>query len=65
MSKMHNTPNTKVARIENFFVFNAKYSLTAKEQKVILYLIAKINPRLQERFHEQTVPIIRLAKVTN
>lgn len=61
MSKTHNT--TQVARIENFFVFNARYSLTAKEQKVILYLIAKINPRLQERFHEQIVPIKDLQKL--
>ncbi|MFK7981655.1 MAG: replication initiation protein [Saprospiraceae bacterium] len=64
MSKLLKKPdNTKIARIENFFIFNAKYSLTAKEQKVMLYLIAQINPSLQERFHEQIVPIKELQKL--
>lgn len=58
-SKKHN----QIARIENFFIFNAKYNLTAKEQKVILYLIAQINPIKQERFHEQIVPIKDLQKL--
>lgn len=60
---MGSTKHNQVARIENFFIFNAKYNLTAKEQKVILYLIAQINPVKQERFHEQTVPIKDLQKL--
>lgn len=51
-----------VARIENAFLNNARYQLTAREQKVILYLIAQINPLLQTRFHEQVVSVRELEK---
>lgn len=47
----------QIARIENFFIFNAKYSLTAKEQKVILYLVSKLDTVRQVNLHEQVVPI--------
>ncbi len=51
---------TSVARIENAFILNARYSLSPREQKIILYLISQINPKEQTRFHEQVVPIKEL-----
>lgn len=48
---------TKLARIENNFIFNARYQLTAREQKIILYLIANLDPRNQDDFHKQLVPL--------
>ena len=59
MSKQSN----KIARIENKFIFNAQYKLTAREQKVILYLISNIDPRRQERFHEQVISVKELESV--
>lgn len=59
MSKQSN----KIARIENKFIFNAQYKLTAREQKVILYLISNIDPRRQERFHEQIISVKELESV--
>ena len=53
----------KVARIENRFIFNARYKLTAREQKVILYLIANVDPSTQERFNEQIIPVKHLEAV--
>lgn len=49
--------SSPIARVENFFIFNARYSLTAKEQKVILFLIAQIDPINQTRLHEQTISL--------
>ncbi len=43
----------KYARIDNQFVFNARYRLPAREQKIILYLISKINPNNENEFHKQ------------
>lgn len=60
---MSNKALSKVARIENRFIFHAQYQLTAREQKVILYLIANINPHEQERFHEQIIPVKELEVV--
>jgi len=57
-----NTSN-KVARIENRFIFNAQYQLTAREQKVILYLISNIDPKSQKRFHEQVISVKKLESV--
>ena len=49
-----------IARIENDFIFNAQYQLTAKEQKSILLLIANINPAKQKRFELQVIPVKNL-----
>lgn len=59
VSKIKNK-GTEIARIENWFVFNSQYSLSAKQQKIVLHLISLINPKEQTRFHEQ---IIRLADI--
>ena len=52
--------SNRVARIENRFIFNAQYQLTAREQKVILYLISNIDPKSQKRFHEQVISVKKL-----
>ncbi|MEM6321103.1 MAG: replication initiation protein [Bacteroidota bacterium] len=52
-----------LARIENNFIFNAQYQLTAKEQKVILLLIANINPIKQQNFQKQLIPVKALKSV--
>lgn len=57
------TMNNLVARIENQFLLNARYQLSAKEQKVILYLISLVDPLLQSNFHEQVVRIKDLEKI--
>ena len=49
-----------IARIENDFIFNAQYQLTAKEQKIILFLIANINPAKQKKFELQVIPVKKL-----
>ncbi|MGK0363306.1 MAG: plasmid replication initiation protein [Saprospiraceae bacterium] len=56
------TKKNQLARIENFLILNGQYNLTAKEQKVILYLISKINPAKESKFCEQTV---RIAEMKN
>ncbi len=58
---LHN--NQQVARIENRFIFNAQYKLSPREQKLILFLIANMDPQKQERFHEQTVTIREFEKM--
>jgi plasmid replication initiation protein len=49
-----------LARLENSFVFSARYKLNAREQKMLLYLISKLNPKLQTDFHKQAVTIAEL-----
>ncbi len=53
----------KYARIDNQFVFNARYRLPAREQKIILYLIAKINPVKENEFHKQRLSINELKQL--
>ena len=54
------TRNTSsVARIENDFIFKAQYQLTAREQKVILYLVSMVDP-MGKRFGLHVVPIKEL-----
>jgi len=48
--------NNTLARIENHFIFNAQHGLSAREQKVILFLISQINP-LDKQFEMQIVPL--------
>jgi len=52
----------KVARIENAFIFNARYNLSAKEQKLILFLISQIDPKTQKEFQKQVISIREMDK---
>ena len=54
----------KVARLENKFIFNAHYRLTANEQKIILFLASNIDV-MQEDFQKQTIPVVILEKILN
>lgn len=56
------TSNT-IARIENTLIFDTQYQLTAKEQKVILLLISKIDPVRQTALEEQFVSLKELKRV--
>lgn len=49
-----------LARLENSFVFAARYKLNAREQKMLLYLISKLNPKNQTDFHKQAISIAEL-----
>jgi len=53
---------TTIARIENEFIFNAQYQLTAREQKVMLYLISNINP-LGSSFNIQIIPLKEIKNI--
>ena len=57
------TPKNTVARLDNFLIYNGKFKLTAKEQKVVLFLAARINPVKQKRLHAQVVPIKEIRKI--
>lgn len=57
------TSNNTVARLDNFLIYNGKFKLTAKEQKVVLFLAARINPIKQKRLHAQVVPIKEIRKI--
>ncbi len=52
--------NLPVARIDNTFVYNARYQLSAREAKVMLYLISKIDPIKQSQLNEQTISVKEL-----
>ena len=52
--------NTNIARMDNRFVFHARYNLTAKEAKIILFLISKIDPLRQQNLIEQTISVKEL-----
>lgn len=52
-----------IARIDNTFVDNARYQLTAREAKVMLFLISKIDPIKQKRLHEQTISVKALERI--
>lgn len=54
----------KIARLENNFVFNAHYRLTANEQKILLFLASNIDLG-REDFQKQTVPVVVLEKILN
>jgi len=54
---------THIARIDNQFVYNARYQLSARESKVILFLVSKIDPIRQKNLIEQTVSVRELEKV--
>lgn len=50
----------QIARIENRFIFNARYQLSAREQKIILYLMSNLDPKQQDDFHKQVIPVKEL-----
>lgn len=56
----NSTQKNLVARIENTLIYGARYKLLPREQKIILYLISKIDALNDDRFHEQTVPVREL-----
>lgn len=56
------TKQSTLARIENQFIFNAQYQLTAREQKIMLFLISNINP-LEPDFEVQVVSLKDLKEV--
>jgi len=55
--------NKTIASIENTLIFDTHYQLTAKEQKILLLLISKLDPIRQTEFHEQFVSIKELKRV--
>jgi len=62
MSKNIGNKQNEIARIENVFIFNAQYKLPARDQKILLYLISKINPQRQVRFDRQVIAVKDLEK---
>lgn len=52
--------NINFARMDNRFVFHARYNLSAKEAKIILFLISRIDPLRQQNLIEQTVSVKEL-----
>lgn len=54
--RLEDNQKTQIARIENRFIFNAQYKLGVREQKVLLYLIANIDPN-KDYFEECIVPV--------
>ena len=54
---MNNQRLDKVAKIENVFIVNAQYRMTAKEQKVFYHLVTHLDPKNEKEFHIITVPL--------
>jgi Initiator Replication protein len=54
---MNTDMTDKIAKIDNTFILNAQYRMTAKEQKVLYYLISHLNPKNEKDFNIITVPI--------
>ena len=52
-----------IARIDNTFVYNARYQLSAREAKVMLYLISKIDPIKQSQLNEQIISVKELEAI--
>jgi|GEM_PF-5089256 len=51
--------NSRIAKIKNTFAEQASYELSSRQQKVLLYLIAKIDTRLKD-FYYQDITIKEL-----
>lgn len=51
--------NSRIAKIKNTFVEQARYELSSRQQKILLYLIANIDTRL-ENFYYQDISIKEL-----
>ena len=54
---MSSETTDKVAKIDNNFILNAQYRMTAKEQKVLYYLISHLDPKNENDFNIISVPI--------
>jgi hypothetical protein len=54
---MNSLMSDKVAKIDNTFILNAQYRLTAKEQKILYYLISHLDPKNEKDFNIISVPI--------
>ena len=54
---MESSNSGKVAKIDNKFIRNAQYKMTAKEQKVLYYLIAHLDPKNETEFHKIRIPM--------
>lgn len=46
-----------VAKLENDFIVNAHYNLSAVEQKIVLFLASRLNPKSDKEFVQQIIPI--------
>ena len=57
ISFMNTSMSDKVAKIDNTFILNAQYRLTAKEQKILYYLISHLDPKNEKDFNIISVPI--------
>ncbi len=53
----------KVAKIENTFILNAQYKLTAKEQKVFYYLVTHLDPKNEKEFYTISVPLKHIEEI--
>jgi hypothetical protein len=60
---MQTQATDKIAKIDNSFILNAQYRLTAKEQKILYYLIAHLDPKNSKEFHSITVPIKEIEEI--
>jgi plasmid replication initiation protein len=58
-----NQNSDKVAKIENTFILNAQYKLTAKEQKVFYYLVTHLDPKNEKEFYTISVPLKRIEEM--
>lgn len=54
---MPNQNADKVAKIDNAFILNAQYKLTAKEQKIFYYLVTHLDPKNEKEFYTISVPL--------
>lgn len=59
MAQRNGSVSQEIARIENTFIMHAQYRLGVREQKVILYLIAQIDPT-KDAFEERIIPVKEL-----
>jgi plasmid replication initiation protein len=55
----------KIARIDNAFILNAQYRMTAKEQKVLYFLISQLNPKEETEFNTVTILLRDLEETLN
>jgi plasmid replication initiation protein len=54
---IYDASELRVAKIENTFILNAQYKLTAKEQKVFYYLVTHLDPKNEKEFYSISVPL--------
>ena len=55
----------KVAKIDNAFIVNAQYKMTAREQKILYYLISHLDPKNEQDFNSISIPIHEMEKILN